>query len=83
MNHNPRLEEAARRVLEGDESIAAARSLEEVVVNDYPGDERLDELVYLLSLYSPGVGQPYCDAQDLRTAVRRALADLEDSADGG
>ncbi|KGM13800.1 hypothetical protein [Cellulomonas bogoriensis] len=83
MNASVRFHEAAMRVLQGDESREAAGLLEAVVLDDYPGDERFDELIYVLSLYSPGMGAPYCDAKDLRDVVRRALATLGDPASGG
>jgi hypothetical protein len=83
MNSDLRFHHAAMRVLEGDESREAAGLLEAVVLDDYPGDERFDELLYVLSLYSPGAGAPYCDAEELRDAVRRALADLGDPAGSG
>ncbi len=40
----------------GDESRQAASLLEGVVLDDYLGDERLEELVYMLSMYAPGGG---------------------------
>jgi len=76
MNPTPRFEAAARRVLEGDESREAAAFLEGVAIDDYPGDERLDELLYKLSLYSPGAGAPYCDAEEVREALKQALSNL-------
>lgn len=66
-----RFEEAAERVL-SDDSMDAARSLEGVVLNDYPGDERLDDLLEALALYNPGEGPPYVNAEGLRSAVRAA-----------
>ncbi len=83
MNPDARFHEAAMRVLHGDESREAAGVLEAAVLDDYPGDERFDELLYVLSLYSPGAGAPYCDAEELRDAVRRAQVDLGDPAGGG
>ena len=47
---------AAQRVLDGDDSIRAANELEGVVLDDYPGDERFDELGEVLALYAPGSG---------------------------
>ena len=76
MNPTSRFEAAARRVLQGDESRQTANLLEGVVLDDYPGDERLEELLYMLSMYSPGVGAPYCDAKDLREVLERALIAL-------
>ena len=39
---------AAQRVLAGDDSIRAANELEGVVQDDYPGDERFDDLAEVL-----------------------------------
>jgi hypothetical protein len=66
-----RFDEAAARVLT-DDSMEAARSLEGVVLNDYPGDERLDDLLEALALYNPGEGPPYVNWEGLRCAVRAA-----------
>lgn len=44
----------------------AARALEEVLIDEYPGDDRTEELLYILSLYSPGIGVPYSEASDVR-----------------
>ncbi len=79
----PRFEAAARRVLQGDESREAASLLEGAVIDDYPGDERLDDLLYTLSMYSPGTGAPYCDAEELREALGRALSDLHNPPGDG
>ena len=77
MSHE-RFEEAAERVL-GDDSMDAARTLEGVVLNDYPDDERLDDLLEALAFYNPGEGPPYIDARELRSTLRRAWARLGDS----
>ncbi len=68
---------AAQRVLDGDDSIQAANQLEVVVLDDYPGDERFNEVVYLLSLYSPGDGRPYSAADEVRTAIRHTMASID------
>lgn len=83
MNPTPRFEAAAQRVLQGDESRQAASLLEGVVLDDYPGDERLEELLYMLSMYSPGVGAPYCDTKELREVVERAMIALRHSPGSG
>ena len=71
-----RLLAAVQRVLDGDESIKAAHELERVLVDDYPGDERFDELVEVLSLYAPGRGRPYSDAIDVQRALMQTINDL-------
>jgi len=76
MNEGPRLEGAAKRVLLGDESREAASALEGAIVDDFPGDERLDELLYALCMYSPGAGAPYLDARELREVLKRALVSV-------
>ena len=78
-----RLVTAARQILEGDTSIEAARRLEAVVLDDHPGDERLEELVYVLSMYAPGAGSTYFDAEDLREVVKQALRSCNEQADKG
>ena len=75
---NERLAAAAQRVLAGDESMAAASDLERVVLDDYPGDERLEDLHEALALYSPFDGSPYVDAEGLRRAVQDALRRMGD-----
>jgi len=79
VNLPPRFKSAAHRVLQGDESREAARHLEGVVLDDYPADERLEDLLYVLSMYSPDAGAPYCDAKELREAVEGALNTLHGS----
>jgi hypothetical protein len=49
-----RFEVAAQRILAGDESVQAARQLEGVLLDDYPGEERFDDLLEALALYAPG-----------------------------
>ena len=72
------IQELARRVLEGDESVEAARALESAVLDRHLGDERLDDLVEALSLYAPGSGQPYYEAKELREVVREAMPILRE-----
>jgi hypothetical protein len=69
-----RFHEAAQRVLDGDESIQAASDLEGVVLGDYPGDVRFEDLAYVLSLYSPGHESPYTGVEEVRAAILRTLA---------
>lgn len=70
---NEGLEAAAQRVLAGDESVQAAKELEGVLLDDYPDDDRLDDLLEALTLYAPGQPAPYVGVQQLRTAIMAAL----------
>lgn len=65
---------AAQRLLDGDDSIHAANELEGVVLDDYPGDDRFDELGEALALYAPGQGSPYTDAEQVRLVIRQTIA---------
>lgn len=76
MSVSERLNQAADRFLGGDESIAAAQALEGVLIEEYLGDERTEELLYVLSLYSPASGKPYSGAPDVRRLVLSTLEDL-------
>ena len=76
MSVSQRLNEAVERFLHGDDSIAAAQELEGVLIEEYLGDERTEELLYVLSLYSPGGGRPYSDAPEVRRLVLSTLEDL-------
>jgi hypothetical protein len=71
-----RFEVAAQRILAGDESVRAAQQLEGVLLDDYPGDERFDDLLEALAFYAPGEGAPYVDAHGLQAAIKGALATL-------
>lgn len=74
--YDERFLEVAHRILDGDDSIDAANELEGVVLNDYPGDDRFDELGEALALYAPGQGLPYSDAETLRLCIRSTIASL-------
>ncbi|MDP9937236.1 hypothetical protein ACIPY0_07370 [Paenarthrobacter nicotinovorans] len=73
MSVSERLQQAADRFLGGDESVRAAQALEGVLFDEYPGDDRTEELLYVLSLYSPGNGAPYSEASDVRPLVLSTL----------
>lgn len=68
---------AAQGVLDGDDSKNAANALERIVLDDYLGDERFDQLEEVLSLYAPGEGSPYTDGEELRLAIRQTIASFE------
>lgn len=57
MTVSERFHQAATRILAGDESIAAANELEGVLIDEYLGDERTEDLIEGLALYSPGSGR--------------------------
>lgn len=67
---------SAQRVLDGDESVEAANELKDVVVDEYREDDRVDELVEVLTRYaeSPGTGGAVPEA--VRTAIRETTARL-------
>lgn len=78
MRVSERFHEAAAKILAGDDSIVAAQALEGVLLDEYFDDARADELLYTLSLYSPGTGAPYSDAEELRKVIIATLAQLSD-----
>lgn len=69
--------EVAGRVLAGDESMQTARALEAALLDQYPGDDRLDDLLEALSLYAPGSGTPYYGPEELREVLRSAMSILD------
>ena len=76
MSVSERLQQAADRFLGGDESVGAAQALEGVLVEEYLGDDRTEELLYVLSLYSPGSGAPYSEASDVGPLVLSTMESL-------
>jgi hypothetical protein len=76
MSVSERLQESADRFICGDESMRAAQALEGVLIDEYFGDDRTEELLYVLSLYSPGSGVPYSEASDVRPLVLSTLENL-------
>jgi len=68
---------AAERVLEGDESRAAASDLEAAIVDEYLGDDRFSDLLEALALYALGSGMPYYNASDLRAVIRNLARELQ------
>jgi len=65
-------------VLAGDESVQAAQALEGVLLDEYPGDDRFDDLIEALALYAPSQSAPYVGPEKLRRAIREGLATLRD-----
>jgi|GEM_PF-6254073 len=72
--HYERLLTAAQRVLDGDDSNEAANELTRVVRDDYPGDERFDELLDVLARAAPDHGSARAVPEEVRTVVRETLA---------
>lgn len=72
MSH-ARFLEPAQRVLDGDDSIEAANRLAGVLRDDFPGDERVDELLHVLEHVAPGDDAV---AAEVRTVIRETIARL-------
>lgn len=73
MRVSERLQRASMRVLDGDESVAAAQELEAVLLDEYLGDDNTSALLEGLALYAPGSGAPYLEAPELRGLVSQTL----------
>ncbi|MQW77530.1 hypothetical protein GHK92_16785 [Nocardioides sp. dk4132] len=71
--YDQRLLAAAQRILDGDDSANAVSALEGVLLDDYPDDERFDDLLEAVTLYAPGMRSPYIGRAEIRDAVRQAL----------
>ncbi|WP_157719996.1 hypothetical protein [Microlunatus sagamiharensis] len=65
------MQEAARRIVRGDTSIAAANALESALLLDRRDDE--EGLLEVLALYAPKAGRPYADEKELRAAIVSVL----------
>lgn len=50
MTVSDRFRGAAIRIMDGDDSMAAARTLEGVVLDEYTGDERMEDLLEGLAI---------------------------------
>jgi hypothetical protein len=75
--YDDRLLTAAQRVLDGDDSANAVSALEGVLLDDYPGDERFEDLLEALALYAPGMGPPYLGRTEIRDAIRQAMVAID------
>ena len=71
-----RFDDAAQRVLDGDDSIRAARELEAAAREAYPGDERLRDLIEALGEYTPEGHGLHCASEVLREQIRTTLQEL-------
>ncbi len=72
MSHE-RFLEPAQRVLDGDDSVEAANELADVLRADFPGDDRVDELLGMLARVAPG---DEAAPAEVRNAVRETIARL-------
>lgn len=75
--YDDRLLAAAQRVLDGDDSADAVSALEGVLLDEYPGDERFEDLSEALALYAPGMGSPYLGYAEIRDAIRQAMRTID------
>jgi hypothetical protein len=73
MSH-ARFLEAAQRILDGDDSAAAANDLKAVVLDDYPDDEQYDDLVDVLTRYAADQHDPGTVTEEVRTVIRETIA---------
>ncbi|MET3773498.1 hypothetical protein ACJJV6_17610 [Arthrobacter nitrophenolicus] len=71
-----RFQEAAQRILDGDESKIAAAALEGVLLDEYLGEEDMENLLFALSLYAPGDGPEYFDGPQLRRTLQETLSNV-------
>ena len=78
MNLSPRVRDAAERILDGDQSVAAAQRLEGAILDEYLGDENFEELVYALSMYAPSSGEPYYNRAELVIEIDQMLRGVSD-----
>ncbi|MDZ5620061.1 hypothetical protein [Nocardioides bizhenqiangii] len=72
MTHE-RFLEPAQRVLDGDDSIEAANELAAVLRDDFPGDERTEDLLEVLARVAAGED---AEAAEVRTVIRETIARL-------
>lgn len=75
--YDERLLAALQRVLDGGDSANAVADLEGVLLDDYPGDERFEDLLEACALYAPGMGLPYLGGAKIRDAIQQALIALD------
>jgi hypothetical protein len=67
---------ACRRVLDGDESLRAARDLEAATLAEFGQDERLADLLEALADYRPEGYGLHCAGELLREQIRTTLQEL-------
>lgn len=70
---NERFLAAAQRVLDGDDSIEAANELKDVTLDEFPGDQRYDELVDVLTRYASDQHDPGTVTEEVRTVIRETI----------
>ncbi|TPW78383.1 hypothetical protein [Schumannella sp. 10F1B-5-1] len=74
---------AAKAMLNGDDSMAAAKALEDALVaayweSDNTTFERVEGLIDALALYEPGGRAPYIGLEELHEAINVALRRLDE-----
>ena len=80
MKGSPAVQAAARRILFGDQSTAAAKALESAILQDHGDDGDLDDLVYALASYSPGEGRDHYGVDELRAEIIESLDVIDPSS---
>ena len=51
--------------------------MEGLLLDDYPGDERFEDLLEACASYAPGMGSPYVGAADMRAVIEQAVRVLK------
>lgn len=72
MTPAPEVTRAADQILDGDDSAHAAAALEEALHAQHPFDEEFEDLLEVLALYAPEMGNPYADHRQLCEAIRES-----------
>ncbi|WP_456694946.1 hypothetical protein [Aeromicrobium sp. P5_D10] len=68
----PEVAEAARRILDGDDSGLAAAALEQELHAHHPYEEEFEDLLEALALYAPSMASPYTDHSQLCAAIQQS-----------
>ncbi|MHC8609887.1 hypothetical protein ACW4FP_19790 (plasmid) [Paenarthrobacter ureafaciens] len=71
-----RFQEAAQRILDGDESKIAAAALEGALLDEHLGEEDMEDLLFALALYAPGDSPEYYDSPQLRRTLQETLSNI-------
>ncbi len=73
--------EAARRILGGDDSMAAAAALEGALLAHHPYADEFEDLLEALAMYAPSLGPPYVGYPGLCEELRRSVIFAPDQAE--